>query len=247
MKAFAKQMRQDLVRRDALVANAGISRNRYYLAEGLERSLTINVVSTFLLSMLSLPLLRHTSETYKMQTHLTIVGSNVHCFADHAQLQACRSGQRLQELSDEEKADMAARYFLSKLVVILCARKLATTSTRMNHSSQDQRTAVIVNCPSPGWCKMAWCRQDDGGFWGRNMLRLIGRSPEVGARTLTSAIVAGSDTHGQYVSECRVKPASVFVRSRQGERLQREIWAELVDIIRGISPEAASECDEQGR
>ena len=48
------------------------------------------------------------------------------------------------------------------------------------------------------------------------MLRFIGRPAEVGARTLPSAIAAGPESHGQYLSECRVKRASVFVKSRKG-------------------------------
>ncbi len=78
-------------------------------------------------------------------------------------------------------------------------------------------------------------RQDDGGAFARNLLRLIGRTSEVGARTLTSAIAAGKDSHGRYVSECQIKPASVWVRSQEGQEMQKKIWKELVQKMDGIS------------
>ena len=68
------------------------------------------------------------------------------------------------------------------------------------------------------------------------MLRLIGRTSEVGARTLTSAIAAGEETHGRYLSECQVKPPSVFVRSEKGLQVQTKVWNELLQLLGTISP-----------
>ena len=70
---------------------------------------------------------------------------------------------------------------------------------------------------------------------GRNILRLIGRTGEVGARTLVSAISAGPETHGQYLSESQVKNASVWVRSDEGKRVQKVIWSELEGILSKIA------------
>lgn len=66
------------------------------------------------------------------------------------------------------------------------------------------------------------------------MLRLIGRTGEVGARTLVSAITAGPETHGEYLSESRAKNASVWVRSDEGKRVQKEIWSELQEALSKI-------------
>ena len=236
VKSFAAKMQKELARCDSLIANAGISTNEFSLAEDFESTLTVNVVSTFLLSMLALPLLGKTASELDTMTHLTIVGSNVHCFADHAQLETTPTGQVFSMLSQAGEADMAARYFLSKLMVMQCTRELAVAATDPTNSKSISQ--VVINCPSPGWCKTELFRQDDGGFWGRNMLRLIGRTAEEGGRALTSAIAAGGDSHGQYLSECRVKPASVYVRSENGQRVQKKVWSELLGIIETISPEA---------
>jgi len=222
VKSFGRKVVNDLQRVDAVLANAGISTNQFALAEGFEQTLTVNVVSTFLLSQLCLPALERTAKVNGSSTNLTIVGSNVHAFADPASITKLPQGQVLSSLSNEKSADMAGRYFLSKLLVQLSAQELA---------ARTQNSGVIVNCPSPGWCKTPLFRQDDGGAIGRNMLRLIGRTGEIGARTLVSAITAGPETHGQYLSESQVKNASVWIRSSEGQSVQKEFWSELEGIL----------------
>lgn len=233
VKSFANRISKELPRLDAFLANAGISTNEYHVAENLEQTLTVNVVSTFLVSLLCLPVLEETARQNGSSTHLTIVGSNVHAFADPTSIIQPPQGKVFSTLSDEKHADMARRYFLSKLIVMLCVQEMATC---LSSESTSGRWSVVVNCPSPGWCKTPLFRQDDGGAVGRTMLRLIGRTGEVGARTLTSAIAAGPKTHGKYVSECQVKNTSVWVRSEEGKETQRKVWAELIDTLNHISP-----------
>jgi NAD(P)-dependent dehydrogenase (short-subunit alcohol dehydrogenase family) len=226
VKFFSQKVVNELQRVDAVLANAGISTNHFALAEGLEQTLTVNVVSTFLLSKLCLPALERTAKSNGSPTHLTIVGSNVHAFADPTSIMKLPRGRVLSSLSDEKVADMNSRYFLSKLLVQLCTQELAAQFERSGGVP-----SVTINCPSPGWCKTPLFRQDDGGAIGRNMLRLIGRTGEVGARTLVSAISAGSETHGKYLSESQVKNASVWVRSDEGKSVQKEIWSELEETL----------------
>jgi len=232
VKSFSQKVVNDLQRVDAVLANAGISTNQFALAEGLEQTLTVNVVSTFLLSRLCLPALERTAKSDGSPTHLTIVGSNVHAFADPNSITKLPRGHVLSSLSDEKTADMNGRYFLSKLLVQLCVQEMAIQNPNSERSSGVPN--VIINCPSPGWCKTPLFRQDDGGAIGRNMLRLIGRTGEIGARTLVSAITAGRETHGQYLSESQVKNASVWVRSNEGKRVQKEIWTELEETLARI-------------
>ena len=95
---------------------------------------------------------------------------------------------------------------------------------------------MIVNCINPGWCKTELFRTHDGGLGGRIGLGLMGRSAEEGSRTLIHGALADATTHGKYVSECRVKPESSFVRSERGVSVEKRVWAELVDILEGIRP-----------
>lgn len=82
---------------------------------------------------------------------------------------------------------------------------------------------IVVNCVNPGWCKTNLFRVDDGGIGGRLGLHLIGRTSEEGSRTLVHAITAGRESHGCYLSECRVKSPSAFVRSADGNKLQKRL------------------------
>ena len=121
VKYFSHKVVNGLQRVDVVLANAGISTNQFALAEGLEQTLTVNVVSTFLLSRLCLPALERTAKSDGSPTHLTIVGSNVHALADPASITTLPWGHVLSSLSEEESADMNGRYSINKLLVQLYA------------------------------------------------------------------------------------------------------------------------------
>ena len=76
-KQFAKRA-EGLERLDALVENAGVARDQYSVLEGNESTITINVVSTFLLGLMLLPKLRESGKTYNTTPRLSIVTSEVH-------------------------------------------------------------------------------------------------------------------------------------------------------------------------
>lgn len=65
---------------------------------------------------------------------------------------------------------------------------------------------------------------------------LIARSTEVGGRTLVHSAAAGADSHGQYMSECKVKEPSKFVRSNEGAMAQQRVHNELMGILEKIQP-----------
>lgn len=69
---------QSLPRLDVLVANAGIATRIFTLLEGFESTITVNVISTFLMALLLLDKLRETAMKYDKTPHLTIVTSDAH-------------------------------------------------------------------------------------------------------------------------------------------------------------------------
>ena len=231
--AFGKRANETLPRLDAVVLNAGVSLTEFGLAEGIEKTLTVNVVSTFLLAHMVLPKLRETAEAHNRDTNLTVVGSSIHIFAKNDQLRKARNGEVFKVLSDPAQTDMTGRYFLSKLVVALYLRELASQVTKVLKTGS---STVVVNDVNPGWCKTLLFRHEVMGLGNKIAYQLIARSGEAGGRTLTHAASAGRETHGRYLSECRVKSESVFVRSEDGRHVQEKLGAELRAILESIQP-----------
>lgn len=112
VKQFAEKV-QDLPRLDIMLENAGIATGIFRRAEEDESTLTVNVVSTFLLALLVLPKLRDTSTTFNTMPYLTIVSSEVHSFTS---LPEKSSPNIFEKLNDETTADMAARYIVSHAI-----------------------------------------------------------------------------------------------------------------------------------
>ena len=124
MLAFGDRI-NGLSRLDAFIANAAIDVKDWELLEKDESTLTVNVISTFLVAMLATPKLRETSEAQQKPSHLVFTGSVIHIFAKDKSLSQPQLGQIFKTLNDESTADMAGRYNLSKLLVLLGVRPLA--------------------------------------------------------------------------------------------------------------------------
>ncbi len=77
MKAFCKRVER-LERVDAIVENAGVATPVFELCEGMEKTVTVNVISTFLMSLLLLPILRESALKYNIVPRLAIVASDAH-------------------------------------------------------------------------------------------------------------------------------------------------------------------------
>jgi retinol dehydrogenase 12 len=77
VKAFVGRA-QGLDRLDVVVANAGMYTFDFEMAEDNERTIAVNVVSTFLLGLLLLPKLRETAVRLEKEVVLTFTGSFVH-------------------------------------------------------------------------------------------------------------------------------------------------------------------------
>ena len=107
VKQFAEKVQKSLPRVDVLLANAGIAKYTYSVAEDNETTITTNVVSTFLLALLLLPKLQETAKSFGVTPRLTIVSSNVHAFT---QFPEKSSPDIFQTLNDKNAANMMDRY-----------------------------------------------------------------------------------------------------------------------------------------
>jgi retinol dehydrogenase 12 len=237
--SFGDRCQNSLHRLDGVVENAGISQPTYMLAEDNESTITVNVISTFLLALLLLPQLCESAARHGKMGHLTIVGSAVHFWADAKDLEVRPGEQILDRLNNKEMANMKDRYNMSKLLGMLCVRELAAQAMASSSAIGEamRKNLVVINTVAPGWCQTGLFRNEKWGAGQNLALRVVGRSSEHGARTLAhGATEAGRESHGEYLSECQVKKASPFVTSKKGKEAQDKVWREVVTKLERIRP-----------
>jgi NAD(P)-dependent dehydrogenase (short-subunit alcohol dehydrogenase family) len=221
--AFAQRC-QTLPRLDVLLLNAAIATTKFSLAEGHETTLTVNVVSTFLLAALLLPKLAATRKECGMLTHCTIVSSGVHGWTSFKE----RDAESIFKVLDDQKtADMPDRYQLSKLLEVLVVRHIAPSVSKTY-------PGVMLSTTNPGLCHSALARDAGWFLW---FLKLVfARSTEVGSRTIVAPAEAGEEAHGMYFSNSVVcdEEVSPFAKSEAGVEAGRKVWGELRELLEGV-------------
>ncbi|PYI02812.1 putative short-chain dehydrogenase/reductase family protein [Aspergillus sclerotiicarbonarius CBS 121057] len=233
--AFADRVSKTLERVDILIENAGVATDEYELAEGHERTVTVNVISTFLLAVLLLPVMRKTGEMLgpgAMAPRLCILASEVHAWTGFPQRHAEKVFDALDDM-ESYPGCMGERYSTSKLLDVLLGRELAE---RVGGKREEGGSGVVVNVINPGFCRTELSR--NMGSWGMEVMKMVvGRTAEVGGRTLVAGAVAGWESHGQYMSNGVVKgeQLSGFVRSEEGREVQGRLWRELGEVLEGVS------------
>ncbi|CAI7651012.1 unnamed protein product [Penicillium glandicola] len=212
---------------DAAILNAAIATGQFSIAEGYERSVTVNVINTLLLALLLLPILKATREKNPSHTpRLSFVVSEVHAWVD---FQEWKEEEPMKVVSDQTKARMAGgeRYRLSKLLEVLLVQELA---------GRVRGSEVIINMINPGLCHSQLGRE--AGLVFKLMKLALARRTEVGGRTLVAGAVAGLESHGAYMSDAHVENTALspFVRSDEGRQAREKLWAELSSILEGVRP-----------
>ncbi|KAI1342101.1 putative short-chain dehydrogenase [Xylariaceae sp. FL0016] len=226
VKEFCGRAAQ-LDRLDVVLENAGVAASVYKQFEGYERQITVNVISTFLMALLLLPVLRRSSTQFNVTPTLVIVGSGGHFYANFRQHNA---PSILEALRGD--VDMDDRYNVSKLLELLITRELAEEMGSNGH------TPVTLNIVNPGLCRSQLNREAQFPLsWLLPIgVSLVGRTSEMGSRTLVHAALADHSTHGKYLSDCEVRNPSSFVRSSNGEQAQKRTYEELLDLLEELEP-----------
>ena len=192
--AFSERAQKELDRLDILLENAGISTHTFQKIEDNESITIVNFVNTMLLGLLLLPKLRETASLHGQEVMLTFVGSFLYRLGKFPQKD---SEDILSELADESKADMDDRYSTLKLMLLQTVRELASKATRPENEGR-----ITISYINPGSVKTNMGRNNGILF---NLLRMtIFRATEVGSRTLIHGAEGGSETHGKYLSDCKI-------------------------------------------
>ncbi|KAF3389021.1 Short chain dehydrogenase yanD [Penicillium rolfsii] len=229
VKSFATRV-EILPRLDALLANAGLATTTFSMSEDNEKTITVNVVSTFLLVLLLLPKLRESASEFNICPRVSIVNSALHYVAPLAEIDVPSQASIFSRLNNKETADMESRYPLSKLLVLFAVRALA------NRLEKSKGPLIVVNAPNPSWCKSQLLREDKSAGT-RMAARMMARSTEEGSRALVHGILSGKESSGQYIDNCQVKSPACIVTNSKGATIQEAFFNELMEKLEKISPE----------
>ncbi|KAJ5212179.1 uncharacterized protein N7498_003825, partial [Penicillium cinerascens] len=228
VESFATRV-TTLPRLDVFLANAGLATNSFTMAEDNERTITVNVVSTFLLIVLLLPKLRESASKFGIVPRVSIVNSAMHYVAPLKEIDVEHGDKIFARLNNKQTADMAMRYPLSKLLVLFAARAFA------DKLEKGKEPLVVINTPNPSWCKSQLMRELNSAAL-RFSERMLARSTEEGSRALVHAILSGEESSGQYLDNCQVKRPSCTVTNTKGARIQEAFFNELWEKLEKISP-----------
>ncbi|KIY65747.1 short-chain dehydrogenase [Cylindrobasidium torrendii FP15055 ss-10] len=224
VSAFADKFELVNDRLDIAVHNAALWNAEYIRSQdGWESSLQVNNLSTPLLALRLLPLMKRTSKDYATTPRLVVVSSGVHYNAQVPALMEVLSAPRLLEKLSEESS------FPISVLNLLFVRALASRVSSV--------TPVAV---SPGLCVSDLRRNVVAGSWLRTSLdcltsHRLGFTTEEGSRMLVFGALGmrGDEAgiQGQFVFSSKVAEPSDFVISPDGKRFEEKYWKELLEIL----------------
>lgn len=96
--------------------------------------------------------------------------------------------------------EQSYRYPVSKLLQLFAIREIAARS-------DSQIPWITINIVDPGLCYTDISRNAEGStYWGMKIMRaLLAWTAEEGSRTLVHAASLGRESHGIYISRCRIE------------------------------------------
>lgn len=198
--AFAERSKT-LESLDIAILNAGVMKQTYDTAPstGHEESIQVNYLSTALLTILLLPLLKSKAEANNRTDpgHLVWLQSEL---ASWAKFKAKDSTPLLPALDKPEDFNMPDSYCTSKLLGQLFVTELA---------KRVPSSVAIITMPTPGWCRDTALGTVPGIHVAQAIVnsikRVLGRRVAIGVRGVVDSAVHGPDAHGQYLQDCKIQ------------------------------------------
>lgn len=202
VQGFVNNLSQETRYLDVALLNAGLGNPGFETSPaGWEMAVQVNVLSTALMAVLLLPLLRSTAAARGHAVHLTFVNSHGHRMVQR-DWYASAGGSLLQAANDRERWDATKSYTIVKLMGMAVMRAIATKEvTRPSTSDSKLKSpGVIVNAACPSLCKTDLGRNFGtishiSGFF---FQAIFARTAEEGSRSLVSATALGPESHGRF-------------------------------------------------
>jgi len=200
VQAFAKRVDKELLRLDIVILNAGVIGLNFTIVKstGHVEVMQVNYLSTILLCILLLPILKAKKQHNEQPPHLTIVSAALSLAAKFPNRDAI---PLLPSFDDPKTYDPQEHYHSSKLLAHMFLWKLVDYV-----SAED----VIVNLADPAWCKgteLARSAPAAMRMGARVFGALTGRTPQVGASCFVDAVVSkGKESHGGFLMSWEIHP-----------------------------------------
>lgn len=201
VQAFVRKCDTELTNIDYTILNAGIAPIQFGISclTGHEKSIQVNYISTILLTILLLSVLKDKS-TLGNPARLTVVNS----ITAHLCKFPNRDQRPVLPSFDDLKItpwDSQERYGMSKLLPQLFLVKLT------EHVKSDD---VIINMVDPGLTKGTGLSREASGallIASKAFFKIAGRSVEHGAATYVDALLGhGKESHGCFLMNIKISP-----------------------------------------
>lgn len=200
IQEFARRVEGQLPRVDFVLLNAGVRKVDFTIVEstGHEENLQVNYLSTMLLAVLLLPVLKAKRVPGAAPAHLTIVNSMLSLGVT---LSNKNEAPLFQSFDNPRNFSAVQQYNLTKLLAHMFLWNL------VDYVSADD---VIVNLADPAFVKGTDLLREVPGpvrmgmrAWGA----IAGRTPQVGASCLVDAMVnKGKESHGCFLMSWEIYP-----------------------------------------
>jgi NAD(P)-dependent dehydrogenase (short-subunit alcohol dehydrogenase family) len=200
IQSFARRVESHLPRIDFVLLNAGVRKVDFTIIEstGHEENLQVNYLSTMLLAVLLLPILKDKRVPGAAPAHVTIVNSMLSLGVSFPRKIEI---SMLQSFDNPRNFSAVQQYNLTKLLAHMFLWNL------VDYVSADD---VIVNLADPAFVKGTDLLREVPGplrigmrAWGA----IAGRTPEVGASCLVDAMVGkGKESHGCFLMSWQNHP-----------------------------------------
>ncbi|OAA55855.1 NAD(P)-binding domain protein [Niveomyces insectorum RCEF 264] len=220
IRAFVALVDKDLARLDVAILNAGMGFRGFHLvpSTGHEETVQVNYLSTMLLTILLLPVMKRKSPASGTRGRITISTAMLSAGAKFANKHAV---PLLPSFDHEAVFDPRDIYATSKLLGQLALWKLTDIV-----SADD----VVVNMVEPGFIKGTELHRalTGGGRVFMNLFKAAaGRTTKVGATAyIDAAVVKGKETHGCILSNWEISPYAPFEYTAEGKVVMERLWAE---------------------
>ncbi|RDW60130.1 NAD(P)-binding protein-30 [Coleophoma crateriformis] len=201
IQAFTRRLESQMSRVDIAIFNAGLITATFNTVKstGHEEAVQVNYLSTMLLAILLLPILKTREPLDGQPARLTIVSAALTLAAKFPNRDA---NSLLPSFDDPQTYDGQEHYHSFKLLAHMFLWKL------VDHVSADD---VIINLlVPPGARARSW-------------------TPKVGASCFVDAVVnKGKESHGCFLMSWKIHPFAAFLYTPEGKVVIERVWEETL-------------------